>query len=259
MGGPPNEAPATAPASAETDITTMNPVANPEDMSPEQRVEVYGHRYDYLDEQTGGRRVHRHHWTQEVEAAPTAGSPTYYASPRHHHRLHHRLEHRRWARGHAGWRRGRHGHWVAQPGHHHGSPAAAASAAPVHARHHPHHARVAPKPPATAPSTGTPAPAASSAPPAATPPAPAAPTAVQPAANSGSNFDWLSIPGAPYVNIPGIGRVASKFITAAGLVLLAVVLLALAARAGRGPGPRRRRPVETIGAGPAFNEDRERP
>jgi hypothetical protein len=60
------------------------------------------------------------------------------------------------------------------------------------------------------------------------------------------------------VNIPGIGRVASKFVTAAGLVLLAIVLLALAARAGRGPGPRRRRPVETIGAGPVFNEDRER-
>ena len=68
----------------------------------------------------------------------------------------------------------------------------------------------------------------------------------------------MSIPGAPYVTLPGFGRVASKFVTAVGLVLLAIVLLALAARAGRGPGPRRRRPVETIGSGPAFTDDRER-
>ena len=44
------------------------------------------------------------------------------------------------------------------------------------------------------------------------------------------NADWLSIPGVPTIDIPGVGKVPSKTVVAIGLLLLALAVVILAVR-----------------------------
>jgi hypothetical protein len=241
MGGPAAQ-PATAqqaaaeqPAASQQTFTPMAPIANPEDMAPQERVQVYGHHYDRLEGRRHGRFIwgrysRRHSVRYSISNGHRAG---------HGHAIHHRF-----AR-HGRWRYGARRH------HLHHAYAISGSGAAQTASHRQGTAPAA----GTAPSAQPPAPAASSSPPAAAPATPA-PEPVAPATQAGSpSLDWLSIPGRPYVYLPGFGRVASKFITAAGLLLLAIILLAVAAGRGRTVTPRRRPVRSTVGAGPAFADE----
>jgi hypothetical protein len=81
---PVDSMPAPAPAAEPGptfDFHPMAPVANPEDMPRDQRIAVYGHRYDYLDAKAAPAPVHA------VRAASEAGVPvtrTAAAPPRPH-------------------------------------------------------------------------------------------------------------------------------------------------------------------------------
>jgi hypothetical protein len=55
------------------------------------------------------------------------------------------------------------------------------------------------------------------------------------ASNTG---DWMSIPGAPTVDVPGVGKVPSKTLVAIGLLLLALIVLILAVRGVPGRQPK---------------------
>jgi hypothetical protein len=196
LGGPPEPPAPAAPApAAQRLFFEMAPVANPADMTPSERIEVYGHRYDYLDH--GGAR-------------PAHG--------RHHHGHHH----------------ARHGH------------AGAAALAGHHARRATAAGAAAARPAAPAPKHNPPV-------------APMlAPTATESegAAGSGAapnsfSADWLSLPGAPTLDVPGFGKVASKTVVAIGLLLLALAIMILAVRGAPARKPRSaaaHRPID-LGAG----------
>jgi hypothetical protein len=185
----------------------MAPVANPEDMSPEERARVYGSRYDHS--------IHHRYWRMQAgqTVREDAGQPL--TPRRHHHGRHHQAPHgsayRVWHPNHA-----------LNPNESH----AAAPSQPASA-------------PAPAPSPAQPAPAIS-----------------PPNSTNSSNLDWLSIPGAPTVNLPGLGWVPSKYLTGALLLVLAIALLVFAARRGQTAAPPRRPARETVGAGPDFADER---
>lgn len=227
MGGPPEQAVQPAPEqqpAEERTFTSMAPVANPEDMTPEERAQVYGRRYDDL------------RWAGKA-----------YAHPRH--RVHAFIGHgRRASFGLAEHRRMAWRHMA----HDSDKPRAAPLEAPKAAAH----AAVAVD--AGASRAATPAVAPPAATPVAAPSAAAASGApATPSAQLGSsNLDWLSIPGAPYIALPGLGGVASRYVTAAVLLLLAIALLAIAAGLGRAAGRRRRPARNTVGAGPTFAAER---
>jgi len=225
MGGPPQQAAqpaANPPPVEEQTFTAMAPVANPEDMSPEERAQVYGHRYDHLTLAGERRSARRHHLTRYFIGDGRRASAGLGAH-------HHLTRYGRWRRYAHGWRM-LHAHG-ARTGR---TSLASHSAAKAQAGGG---ASPAPAEPATS--------ATASAPPAA--------PAAQPAS---ANLDWLSIPGAPYVNLPGFGRVPSRFVTAALLLALAIALLVIAAGRGHAAGRRRRPAREAVGAGPAFADER---
>jgi hypothetical protein len=242
MGGPAaqpatgEQAAAEQPAASQQTFTPMAPIANPEDMAPQERVQVYGHRYDRFERHENGRSAWSHHSRRHavryyIGDGPRAG---------HGRAIHHRFA--------------RHGRWryVAHRGRLHHAYAGHHAGAAQTTSHH-HKTRPAAGSPANGPATA--APTASGTPPTATPAA-SAPAPTPPDTQAGSpSLDWLSIPGTPYVYLPGFGRVASKFVTAAGLLLLAIILLAVAAGRGRTVTPRRRPVRSTVGAGPAFAEE----
>ena len=244
MGGPAAQ-PATGeqaaavepPAPSQQTFTTMAPIANPEDMAPQEREQVYGHRYDRLERHRHARfawsHYSRHHSVRYyIGDGPRAGRG---------HALHHRFV--------------RHGRWRYAAHRRHLNHAYAVHRSEA-AQTPPHRHKA--RPAATASSSALPpASAASATPPAATPETSApAPAPATPASQAGSpSLDWLSIPGRPYVYLPRFGRVASKFVTAAGLLLLAIILLAVAAGRGRTATPRRRPVRSTVGAGPAFADE----
>lgn len=226
MGGPPEQAGVREQRVTEPAFTTMAPIANPEDMTPEERAQVYGHRYD-----RPRRRVHARGDHAAGEFA--GGAHRQQRGLADHHVDGYRLA-------------ARHGYHQAAPARTArvaGADRTGASTAPV-------------------PGVANPGPAAEVESP--VPPAPlanavqAAP-ATQPinarvAPAAGPNLDWLSIPGAPVVTLPGLGAVPSRFITAAFLLVLALILLAVAAGIGQS-APRRRAPRRAVGAGPAFAGD----
>ncbi len=234
MGGPPEHtAPieaASEPPIEEQAFTSMAPVANPEDMTPDERVQVYGHTYDHPGLAGETRYAGRHH---RVHAFVGHGRRASFGL----------AEHRRLAwRGR--WRHDAHGrHKLHAPGAQSGAASSAShesarapgasdalrASAPAYAG------------PEAAPSAAVAANAAPS------------PPSAEPAA---SNPGWLSIPGAPYVSLPGFGRIASRYVTAAVLLLLAIVLLAIAAGRGHAAGRRRRPARNAVGAGPAFSDAR---
>jgi hypothetical protein len=234
MGGPPEPPPAAAEQPGREPDAAMAPIANPEDMSPEERAQVYGHRYDYLDRAAGRRRVH----------GTIGGEADEQPSVVHHRHGRHetageRVDHERWSarRGH------RHVHAKGHGATDHGAKTGTPNASPA--------AKV---PPSAAP------PGSAASPPVANPPSGAPPATAQSPASRvapapGFNLDWLSLPGAPYVHLIGFGRVASKYIVATSLLIIAVVLLAFAAYRNRGARPARRPPVNTIGAGPRFADE----
>jgi hypothetical protein len=70
-GGPPpapSDTPAPPPPQEPIQTASMAPIPNPEDMSPEERVQYYGHRYDrpVAAEPTGARH-HRRHEGRRIE------------------------------------------------------------------------------------------------------------------------------------------------------------------------------------------------
>jgi hypothetical protein len=212
----------------------MAPIANPEDMSREERARIYGHRYDYLDRPAAEAPRRRHRIHGEVGRQAEAGGP--YRPARHHH-------HRRGAGG----ARVDHEQWSTRRGHHHhhhlgqalarGAPGAASG---LHAA-----------------SPGAKTAPASAAPAASPPPATATPTNSG-ASAQGFNLDWLSLPGAPYVKLLGFGRVASKYVVGACLLIIALALLAFAAHRNRQAQATRRPARNTVGAGPAFADEKPR-
>jgi hypothetical protein len=141
----------------------MAPIANPEDLPPEARARIYGHRYDHLD----GARTRL--------AADAALRPV-----RHDTR---RLRRRERA------------------------PDVAAGPAP----------------------TTSPAAASSNAAATADDSVAASGTAAGGAPNS-IDTNALSIPSAPMLDVPMVGRVPSKVLVATALLLLAAALMALAVR-----------------------------
>jgi hypothetical protein len=209
LGAPPAP-PAPAAEPAPRPDFHMAPVANPEDMAPDERVRVYGHRYDYLDHpaaRTEGGRDHRR---------------------RHHH----------------GARGGAH---AARDAHHgraaftHGAGGGAPGAKPASPAPEPKPPAAQPSSPGAHPS----APAASTATStegAGAPSAAASSAAASSAAAGGApnrlNTDALSIPGAPTLDVPGFGKTPSKTVVAIGLLLLALAILALAIRGAPARKPR---------------------
>jgi len=213
MGGPPTPAVADAqPAVAERAFTAMAPIANPEDMSADERARVYGDRYDRTWRDRHAR------WAADHPARYSMGH-----GPRAERwrtgRRHHRLEARPWRAG--------------EPGRpvHRTKPRRGVETGPA----------VPVAPSALAPSPPVPSPAAA---------APQASRDIAP------NLDWLSIPGARFISVPGIGRIATKFITAGVLALLALALLAYAASPARGTAARRRPTRNAVGPGPSLAGER---
>jgi hypothetical protein len=233
MGGPPTQTP---PAPAESPATEMAPIANPEDMTPEERERVYGRRYDHPV---------RHGRHDRLESTSPAEAPAMETAEEHHQRS----------------RRDQHfGHPRSVP-----SPAGA----PI-AGGEPHPlAGGAPSPVPSPPVSATvpaPNPPAASVPPAAPRPAPG-PATSSPAAPDKTaatpgglpDLNWLGVPGKPFLNVPGLGHVASRYVTAGILVLLALIVLLIAAARGRAVNRQRRRaPANTIGTGPRFADERDR-
>jgi hypothetical protein len=207
-GGPPEAPPPPAPPL----FFKMAPIPNPEDLPPGERVRIYGHRYDYLDH-PGHRARHEHgrprpHARHRVHGRIYLGpAPSAPAKPAHRH--------------------GRAPHHAAPPSARAAKPAAKKPPRPA-------------APPASPPPSPGPSPRApSSSPPAASAPPPAAPTpaAAGSAPPNALNADWLTIPGAPMLNIPGFGKVPSKTVVAVFLLILALAILILAVRGA--PGPRK--------------------
>ena len=218
MGGPPEHAAPPAASEQPADeqaFTPMAPVANPEDMAPRERAQVYGHGYDRPNMAGETRYAGRRH---RVHAVVGHGRRASFGL----------AEHRRLAwRGH--WRRFTHGLQL-----HHATGVQLAATSP--ANHEPTKSAGPETAPSAASASGVPS---------------------SPSADLGSsNQDWLSIPGAPYVDWPGLGRVPSRYITAIILLLLAVALLAIAAGRGRVAGRGRRTARNAVGAEAAFSGDR---
>src|SRR5580704_14144794 len=97
MGGPSSQPSADSdePESDEPDASaTMQPIPNPEDMTPDQREHFYGHRYDYLDQP---RQAHECHCRRE------AGHWRHHGWAHHHHHHHHGAA--------TSWRHEHHHHW----------------------------------------------------------------------------------------------------------------------------------------------------
>ena len=254
MGGPPNAAP--PPARADSPAAEMAPIANPEDMTPDERERVYGHRYDSRGRRQHGRRGQPTEYSAPEAAvvAPSDAVSAQTAPIRHRRGLHHLLK----------------------PGHHRPVRQSGAPTASMPPTGHTQHAAQSPqinRAAAPPPTVGSADQAAPSAPP---PTSSAAMTrgAAAPAASTASteppdttsaapggppNLDWLGVAGTGSVNVPGLGRIPSRYVTAAMLVLLALVVMLIAASRSRAARlARRRAPVNTIGSGPRFADERER-
>ena len=70
-GGPPEAPP--PPVEAPVETATMAPIPNPEDMSPDQRAAIYGHRYDAPAEVAYRPRFHHHRIHRAYYLAAAAG------------------------------------------------------------------------------------------------------------------------------------------------------------------------------------------
>ena len=77
------------------------------------------------------------------------------------------------------------------------------------------------------------------------------------------NADWLSIPGAPMLDVPGVGPVPSKTVVAIGLLILAIAIMMLAILGvpARGPPARpaakeERKPLDLGGGDKPDDENK---
>ena len=100
MGGPAAQ-PATGeqaaavepPAASQQTFTPMAPIANPEDMAPQERAQVYGHRYDRIERHRRAR-FERYRYSGRHSVRYYIGDGQRAA---HGHALHHRFaRHGRW-------------------------------------------------------------------------------------------------------------------------------------------------------------------
>lgn len=239
MGGPPpghdtNAVGAQAETGPDGGAFAMAPIANPEDMPTAERQRVYGHRYDYLDRGVGEGRHHRFHhhhhgWRHHayLNHGPSAHPRGTHAA--HHHSLTAPVTPHRLHKAHAGAPVP--ATKQAQPAPKVVTPAPKAPVAPAAPTATSKTTAISAEPSAAASSS-----AASSAPPSSQPAA----------ANTGpankANLDWLSIPGAPTLDVPGFGKTPSKDVVAVLLLILVALVLLFAATGStrRGPAGRRR-------------------
>jgi hypothetical protein len=215
----------------------MAPVANPADLSPAERVRIYGRAYAWRRHADAAAmpRRHAYHWSQATAARASMASDTREAAS-------------------------------AAP-----KPMRVILTASTETTASP----AAPPTPA-APAAAPPAPAAPAAPAMSMPkfdlsklqklhlpnlriggahaPALTEASARQYVANLPIP-EWLTIPGHPTVKLPGIGVVHSKFVSAGGILLLALILLMLAVSGSGGARRRRARRNRNFGSGPMLGAE----
>ena len=67
--------------------------------------------------------------------------------------------------------------------------------------------------------------------------------------------EWLTVPGHPTLNLPVVGVVHSKFVSAGGILLLALILLMLAVSGSGGARRRRARRNRNFSSGPTLGAE----